>query len=126
MNGFMFGGGYGSGGDFGGAHASGEAASARGAARRAQQDVSHLEDRFDRLHLVCMAMWSLLEDKLGVTEEELVAKVMELDLRDGTMDGKVTRTVKKCEACGRPVHPRHQRCLYCGEVPGGQSVFDGL
>ncbi|MEM1027252.1 MAG: hypothetical protein AAGJ38_04145 [Planctomycetota bacterium] len=126
MNGFMFGGGYRSGADFGGSQAMGEAASARGAARDAQQEVAHLEDRFERLHLVTMAMWSLLEEKLGVTEEELVAKVMEIDLRDGNMDGKVTRTVQTCTACNRPVHPRHQRCLYCGHVPGGQSVFDGI
>lgn len=106
--------------------AAGEAASAASAARSAKRDVHHLEDRIERLSLVCMAMWSLIQDKTGVTEEDLLERVRVLDLMDGVADGKATRTVAKCAKCGRTMSPRHRRCIYCGAGKLAQSAFDAI
>lgn len=90
------------------------------------RDLTQLEARVEKLSLVCMAMWSLLQDKTGVTEEELLERVKTLDLMDGVADGKATRTVSRCCQCGRTMSPRHRRCLYCGHSKLVQSAFDAL
>ena len=106
-----------------------EAASAAARDRQKRQStrsVEHLEDRLERLSLVCMAMWSLLQDKTHLTEEELLQRVKMLDMMDGTADGKATRTVQKCDKCGRTMSPRHRRCLYCGAAETHSSAFDAI
>ena len=85
-----------------------------------------LEDRIDRLTLVSMAMWSLLQDKTKLTEEDLLERVKTLDLMDGVADSKATRTMQRCQKCNRPMSMRHQRCLYCGHEKLVQSAFDKL
>ncbi|MBN1555999.1 MAG: zinc-ribbon domain-containing protein [Phycisphaerae bacterium] len=87
-------------------------------------DVRFLEDRLDKLLLVCSALWELLRDRTDLTEDDLLAKVQEVDLRDGQADGKITRTVKKCPKCGRTMSPRHKQCLYCGEPDLSAGAFD--
>ena len=89
-------------------------------------DVRYLEERVDRLSLICMAMWSLLQDQTSLTEDDLLQRVKALDLMDGDEDGKATRTVMKCVKCGRPMSARHKRCLYCGHEKLVESAFDTL
>lgn len=87
-------------------------------ARRASQDAQlrsrQLEARCDRALLVCEALWTLLRDKMGVTEEELVDRVNQVDLSDGKLDGKVRRPAVDCPKCRRKVARRFPRCVYCG------------
>ncbi|MBS3734466.1 MAG: hypothetical protein KGY99_06015 [Phycisphaerae bacterium] len=94
------------------------------AGRRAQSDVRLLEERLDKLMLVNMALWDLIKDKTGLTDEELAAKVEQLDLADGEADGKVSRELTRCGRCGRAISPRHSRCMYCGTERPDQTVFD--
>ena len=108
------------------AQATARAASAETSARAATRDVQHLEEKIDRLSLVCMAMWSLLQDKTGTTEEELLQRVKALDLMDGVEDGKATRTVSRCGSCSRVMSPRHRKCIYCGQEKLVQSAFDAI
>jgi hypothetical protein len=97
------------------------------AARKAtdfQERVRFLEDRLDRMLLQNMAMWSLLRDTMGLTDQDLVARVQEIDLQDGVADGKVTRTAPTtCPRCQRMFSPRHQRCLYCGHEAAVKNPF---
>lgn len=86
--------------------------------------VQEMEDRLDKLTLVCMALWSLLQEKTGVTEEDLVEKVREIDLKDGKLDGKVRPRVAHCPSCNRKMSPRHKRCLYCGAENLSHTPFD--
>lgn len=95
-------------------------------AAEAQQRVRELEDSLDRLTLVCMAMWDLIQEKTGLTETDLADRVQELDVRDGVRDGKVTRMPLQCPKCHRSISPRHKRCLYCGQVIGGATAFESL
>jgi hypothetical protein len=112
--------------DTGAASAAASAAQASSAARTSQREVAHLEERIDRLALVCMAMWSLIQDKTRVTEEELMERVKAIDLMDGVEDSKATRSVAKCSNCSRTMSPRHRRCLYCGADKLVQSAFDAV
>ncbi|BAM04214.1 hypothetical protein [Phycisphaera mikurensis] len=103
-----------------------DAARARTEAGQANREAAANDDRLDRLSLVCMAMWSLLQEKTGLTEEDLLQRVELLDLMDGEADGKATVRVRPCPTCDRPLGPRHKKCIYCGaERPGG-SAFDNV
>ena len=99
---------------------------ARGTARAdvARVDVKLLQDRLDKLTLVCMAMWELLRDRAQLSEAELMEKVKEIDLRDGVPDGKVTEKVAQCPKCNRVMSPRHKRCMYCGAARLNVTAFD--
>lgn len=101
-------------------------AGAASSSSRTDSDVHYLEERVERLSLICMAMWSLMQDKTGLTEDELIERVKLLDLMDGKADGKATKTVSKCTQCDRPMHPRHKKCIYCGHSKLVQSAFDTL
>ncbi len=103
-----------------------DAARATAAAGSAKRDVTNLEDRIERLSLVCMAMWSLIQDKTQLTEEDLLERVKMIDLMDGQEDGKASRSIQKCRACNRVMSPRHRKCLYCGEKKLAQSAFDAI
>lgn len=76
-------------------------------------DIRRLESRIDSLTLANMAMWELVGGKLGFSVDQLAKKMEEIDLRDGTKDGKPT-PARTCSACGRTMSQRHRRCLYCG------------
>ena len=100
-----------------------KASQAASEADRAAASVQHLEGRLDRLLLVSMSLWELLKERTDLTEDDLLAKVQEVDLRDGRPDGKVSRTVKKCPQCKRTMSPKHQRCLYCGADDIDKEAF---
>ena len=92
-----------------------DAAQAKGEARRASTRAEDVERQLDRTLLACEAMWSLLRDKLGVTDEMLMERITEIDLSDGKLDGKVARPVAPCPNCKRPNSSRFTRCVYCGK-----------
>lgn len=90
-----------------------EASRANDQARRVEKN---LNDQVDALKLACAAMWSLLSERCGVTESQLKDRMTEIDLRDGTLDGKVTGGTSKCRGCGRRIAVRRDHCLYCGSA----------
>lgn len=116
---------------FYGAAAHSAANSARAAVNRSESKASKAEwearalnDRLDKLSLICAAMWELLRQKTDLTEEDLMAKVQELDLADGVADGKVTKSkIQNCPGCNRVMSPRHKRCMYCGETIEKTEAF---
>lgn len=92
-------------------------ASAARASTQAQQATSAMKDvqfEIDRLKLMNQALWELLKVHTGITEEQLAAKVKEVDLRDGSEDGRMTHQALQCPNCGRVSSSKHYKCLYCG------------
>jgi hypothetical protein len=106
-----------------GARESAQSGVAMDKAAQAEQTARGMLDRMDRLTLVCMALWALLREKTGLTEQDLLKKVEEIDLSDGVLDGKVRSTVAKCAQCGRAISPRHRRCIYCGAENPSHDPF---
>ncbi len=93
-------------------------------AGKAQRYVIALEERIDKLLLVNMAVWELLKERTSLTEEDLQAKVHEIDMRDGVADGKVTQKIMKCPKCDRTMSPKHRKCLYCGAKELQNEAYD--
>lgn len=88
--------------------------------------IKALEREHERLKLVTMALFEVLRDRHGVSEEELRQKIREIDLRDNRLDGKLTpaRKVVKCEACSRTMLGSAMACPYCGqERTGGSPLY---
>ena len=85
-----------------------------------------VEERLDKLVLVTMALWSLMREHTELTEEDLLARIREIDLKDGREDGKVGRQVAECLSCGRVMSTRYIKCLYCGESKLNITGFDGV
>lgn len=71
------------------------------------------ERRIDRLVLACQALCELLRERDGLTSAEIQAKINEIDLRDGVLDGKMKPQVVKCSGCGRPVSSSRPKCIFC-------------
>lgn len=95
-------------------------------ALQARRDAQEAAERLDKLTLICWAMWTLMSEKLNLSEEDLMQRVRDLDTIDGDADGKVTRSVVSCPKCQRTMSPRHRRCLYCGFEPRATTAFDAM
>ena len=108
------------------AQAAAEAASGRSeeARRKAGIAIVDADLRFQRLALLCSAMWSLLQEKTGITDNELVERFKELDLRDGKLDGRIVKPMVKCPDCGATISRDYNRCLICGYQYKEGDVFD--
>ncbi|MGE5361009.1 MAG: hypothetical protein ACM3NQ_18480 [Bacteroidales bacterium] len=87
--------------------------------------VAEVQQRMDRTVLVVHAMWTLLSEKSGITEADLLKRMTELDEADGTADGQVSAPPVRC-SCGAMVCRKLARCLYCGKAYDGGSAFDTL
>ncbi len=86
--------------------------------------VDELRLKLDRLVLINMALWSFIQETTGKTEEDLIARVRELDLIDGQADGKIQTRVFKCQQCGRTLNKRQSKCLYCGSERQYTTIFE--
>jgi hypothetical protein len=88
----------------------------------ATRQVLQLQETVDRLVLATQAMWALLGQQSGLGESELLEKIREIDLLDGTLDGRVRRNAKTCPSCARQNGPRRTRCIYCAK-PLPEAAF---
>lgn len=87
------------------------------------EELAELEARLERLVLLNLALWSLLKETNGLTDDALAARVREIDLLDGRLDGKARPPAENCAECGRALSRKHSRCLYCGREPSAPDPF---
>ncbi len=86
-------------------------------------DLRQFEERMNKLVLICKATFELLAEATGVTEQQLAERILEIDLRDGKADGRMTPEQKRCPDCGAAVCAKFNRCLFCGWVDASGDVF---
>ena len=87
---------------------------------RLHGEVRRLEAKIDGLALLCQALWEIIRDNTDFRDEQIEAKMKEIDLRDGRQDGRMVGHPTKCRKCGRPAHTRQRVCMYCGT-----AIHDG-
>jgi hypothetical protein len=85
-------------------------------------EMRDLQDQFERTTLLNQALWELLRERVQLTDEDLLAKAQEIDMRDGVADDKMTPTAVRCPSCKRVCNSRHAKCIYCGQ-PFEKPVF---
>lgn len=81
-----------------------------------------LEANLAKALLICETLWEFIREHHGLSDEQLREKIYEVDMRDGTLDGKHQRKAAECPSCGHMVSARHPACLYCGQIID-ESVF---
>jgi hypothetical protein len=103
-------------------------------AREAAGEASAKADSFDskitsaiqqveRLSLACQALWEIIRDNGGITEEQLHAKILEVDLRDGRVDDRLGPQVIDCPHCHQKTSTRRSQCIFCGGSISGSHIF---
>lgn len=96
----------------------------------AKHEVRHHSDRIrelefwlQRMALASQAMWELFSSRIGITDAELLAKINEIDLRDGVKDQRISPQLTTCPNCNRTLGKKNSRCIYCGENVPKPHVF---
>jgi rRNA maturation endonuclease Nob1 len=89
----------------------------------ASSEIEVLRTAIDRLILINRALWEIIAESRGLTDEYLIKKVKEIDLRDGVLDGKIRQPVRKCASCGKILPAGRENCLYCGTKNEGVDPF---
>jgi hypothetical protein len=100
-----------------------DAIEAKVRADQAVDRLRELETMVNHMALACQAMWELLRERVGITEAELLAKMKEVDLRDGAADGRMRPVIVNCPKCGKPTNTKHSQCMYCGAAIPKPHVF---
>lgn len=80
---------------------------------RHRERVDELEDQLEHLSQVCEAMWLILSEQLGVTEQDLMHRVALAEQSRSVVDAAATAP-GRCPACAATVPPRAKRCQMCG------------
>ncbi len=88
--------------------------------------VTALDERVDRLLMVIEAMWSLLKES-GYTDEQLAARIKDIDEADGASDGRRITPPIVCRSCESKVPAGLPRCQICGTETGvTPGPLDGI
>ena len=87
------------------------------------RELSSIDDRIDRLSMLCEAMWELLSEETDLTEEDLKKRFAEVDERDGRKNFRRQRVAHDCE-CGAKVPPVRLTCQFCGAPSKPGTLFD--
>jgi len=103
-----------------------EARNSESRARDLGQQVEILRQSIEKLALVNAAMWSLLQEKANLKDEDLTNRMQQIDLQDGVADGRISPPKAMiCAKCLRTLSRTHERCMYCGAYnPGTKNAFD--
>lgn len=101
------------------------AESAEAKVERYGRMIDDLQRHMDRLSLACQAMWELLRECSDLTEADLEKKILEVDGRDGCVDGKMGTQAIDCPACGRKTSAKRNTCVMCGAPIKRGSQFSG-
>lgn len=92
---------------------------------KTHHELHAVDDRLDRLSLLCEAMWELLKHTTELSDEDLAARLIEVDERDGERNLRRQRLPQLCDACGSRSPAKNVRCQVCGEpLSQAQSLFD--
>ena len=87
--------------------------------------IEAIEKRIDFLCLANMALWDLLKENTSLTEAHLIERMQDLDIQDGSLDGKVDKPPRLCSKCERRLGNQIQVCQYCSTFNPYQNAFEG-
>ena len=94
------------------------------AGRNRELDLRDLERLVRKMALVNQALFELLKDRTGITDEELRLKIHEVDVRDGREDHKVSSAPLHCPKCQGKVTAGALKCKSCGATLAPKYPFE--
>ncbi|NWK57819.1 zinc ribbon domain-containing protein [Verrucomicrobiaceae bacterium N1E253] len=92
--------------------------------RRSGGDLADLQRQVDKMALVNQALYELLRDRTGITDEDLRRKIRDIDKRDGAEDGKIKASPLRCPKCGGAVTVGALSCQTCGATVAPKYPFE--
>jgi len=77
---------------------------------------SQTQEKSSELEIKFKALWELLQEKLGLTEQDLEAQISIIEERETKLK-EAPKVLKKenCSKCNRPVSIKTGICIYCGK-----------
>ena len=102
-----------------------EADAAQSSSEKTAYELDKLKHQVDKLSLSCQAMWELLRDHSGLTEDDIQAKIVEVDGRSGEVNGKMGARLVDCPSCGNPTSSARAACDRCGGAITSDHCFQG-
>jgi hypothetical protein len=98
-----------------GGYALSTATAAENTAREAQTKTELTQHDIDRLLLITEALWTLMKQEHGYTDDKLVKLIQDIDHRKTNAQGVAVKDPPvACPVCGRPNTASRIACLYCG------------
>lgn len=91
-----------------------------------KEDYDYLHHRIEKITLINRALWEIIAQQHDLSKDQLLAKVAEIDLRDGELDQALHQPIIHCPNCGRKINARHHHCLYCGFDDLPEDVFTSV
>ena len=91
-----------------------------------QREVVAVDERLDKMALVMHAMWTLVSERMNISEGDLINRMTELDGQDGAVDGRISKPQVRCGKCDAVVSRKFNRCLFCGEPYADGSALDTI
>jgi hypothetical protein len=89
-------------------------------------DIKKIHKAVDKLIIITQALWEIIAESHGLSEEYIAAKVREIDMRDGAIDGRVKRPIRVCASCGKVLPLDRDACIYCGAQNKGVELFQTI
>jgi len=85
-----------------------------------------LEQRYDRMRMVNIALWGLLKKRLNLTDDDLKSALEIVDTHLGSSDGRLTpkATLVNCPHCSHPIKDGSLVCIWCGYKLRGGDAFN--
>jgi hypothetical protein len=81
----------------------------------AKYNVQMVRMDIERLLMITEALWDMVKEHHNLTDEELIRRIQDIDMKDGMLDGKVAKQPPSlCPNCQRPVRRNRTVCIYCG------------
>jgi hypothetical protein len=102
-------------------YASSTAAASLTEAEHARAETRQIRQDLHRYAVASQALWQLLRDKLGVTEDELRSMIQSIEQ---TQSRQASQGPLLCPHCHRPTGSHLPKCMYCGQDLGPRPLFD--
>ena len=82
-----------------------------------------LEHRYERMQLIMLALWSLLKQHSGLTDEDLKGFIHSTEASNA--HSTESAAVMTCEHCHRIIRKSATRCVWCGAAVNTGNAFEG-
>ena len=87
-------------------------------------ELQSLKRQVTKVSLVSQALYELVKEETGITDERLRRKISEVDLRDGSEDGELKACPLRCPKCQNTMTAGALFCQFCGAKVAPKYPFE--